>query len=105
MLIRIEISIFREQNQHEATYLNAELLLLPSNIREIGIYLPIVGKYVLEFKFHQTICIEHACTIVSTQYIPTIYRHTPCQTVIYRLQQGAGMNMTGRLRCQYMHAY
>ena len=40
VLIRIEISIFREQNQHEATYLNAELLLLPSNIREIGIYLP-----------------------------------------------------------------
>ena len=46
VLIRIEISIFREQNQHEATYLNAELLLLPSNIRGIGIY-------VLEFKFHQ----------------------------------------------------
>ena len=37
-------------------------------------YTYLVGK-VLEFKFHQPICIEHACTIVSTQYIPTIYTH------------------------------
>ena len=55
--------------------MNAELLLLPSNIREIGIYLPIVGKYLSSNFITPYVPIEYACTIVSTQYIPTIYTH------------------------------